>query len=354
MVVNNGLGDICARCYFVGGSIIGTNSDNLTITMPANTGTPRCINITGQAGFTTAGPGGTINITGGVGQSTTGGLGGNVCINGGNATVSNSAGGNIILTGGQHSGSGTPGFVRVASTNSSISTTTGALQVVGGVGIAGGLHIDGQICAGRDGYYQWATAGVWASGAALVARSISSVIGSSGWTIDMTATNILRIGSGSVSGVPSTRLSICSNGDVCVSNSLYANSLGIGTAASGTAGEIRATNNITAYYSSDCRLKTNITPISNAVCKVQQISGVLYDWTDDYIDKQGGEDGVFVRKRDVGLIAQEIEKILPEIVVDRADGYKAIKYERVVALLVEAIKELKADFDNLSTKVNKE
>jgi hypothetical protein len=145
-------------------------------------------------------------------------------------------------------------------------------------------------------------------------------------------------------------------------NGLYVNgdtgarvvSLGVGVDSSGTAGEIRACNNITAYYSSDCRLKTNITPIANAMCKVQQISGVLYDWTDDYINKHGGEDGVFIRKRDVGLIAQEIEKILPEIVVDREDGYKAIKYERVVALLVEAIKELKTDFDNLNNKVNKE
>jgi len=117
-------------------------------------------------------------------------------------------------------------------------------------------------------------------------------------------------------------------------------SLGVSTPASGTAGEIRATNNITAYYSSDARFKTNIEPIRDAVSKVQQISGVAYDWTDEYITQHGGEDGYFIRKRDIGLIAQEIEKILPEIVVDRADGSKAIKYERVSALLVEAIKEL--------------
>ncbi len=336
------------------GTICGTNSGNLTITMPASSGSPRCINIIGQAGYTTAGPGGTINITGGVGQSTTGGLGGNVCITAGNATVGDNQGGNIILTGGQSHGTGSPGYVRVISTNTALSTDTGALQVLGGVGITGHMVVGGQICGVRDGYYNWATNGVWASGAAVFAKSISSVISTNGWTIDMTATNVLRIGSGSVTGVPGTRMSICNNGDVCVTNSLYSNSLGVGTAASGTAGEIRATNNITAYYSSDCRLKTNITPISNAVCKVQQISGVLYDWTDDYIEKQGGEDGIFVRKRDVGLIAQEIEKILPEIVVDRQDGFKAIKYERVVALLVEAIKELKSDFDRLESKVGKE
>ena len=96
-------------------------------------------------------------------------------------------------------------------------------------------------------------------------------------------------------------------------------------------------------------------PIPGAIDKVSRITGVTYDWTDEYIKNHGGEDGYFIRKRDVGLIAQEIEKILPEIVVERADGYKAIKYERVVALLVEAIKELKLDLDtevvNLKKKI---
>lgn len=117
--------------------------------------------------------------------------------------------------------------------------------------------------------------------------------------------------------------------------------LGVGTAASGTTGEIRATNNITAYYSSDRNLKENITPIIGALDKVEALSGVYFDWTDDYIAKHGGEDGVFVRKHDVGLIAQDVEAVLPEIVVTREDGTKAIKYDRVVALLIEAIKELK-------------
>ena len=137
---------------------------------------------------------------------------------------------------------------------------------------------------------------------------------------------------------------------VCDANSQRIASLGVGVAASGTAGEIRACNNIIAYYSSDCRLKTNIQPIANAMCKVTQISGVLYDWTDDYIKEHGGEDGYFIRKRDVGLLAQEIEKILPEIVVDQSTGFKAIKYERVVALLVEALKEVNTRLEQLENQ----
>jgi len=117
-------------------------------------------------------------------------------------------------------------------------------------------------------------------------------------------------------------------------------SFGVGTAASGTTGEIRATNNITAYYSSDERLKENVKPIENAVDLLNQISGVRYEWTDDYINSKGGEDGVFVRKQDIGVIAQEIEKVLPEIVAENSEGYKAVRYERIVPLLIQAIKEL--------------
>lgn len=131
---------------------------------------------------------------------------------------------------------------------------------------------------------------------------------------------------------------------------LQINSLGVGTAASTTAGEIRATNNITAYFTSDIRLKENIQPISNALNKVQQIAGVEYDWTDEYIQSQGGEDGYFVRKHDVGVIAQEVEKVLPEVVAERESGFKAVKYERIIALLIEAVKELTIKVNNLENK----
>lgn len=120
-------------------------------------------------------------------------------------------------------------------------------------------------------------------------------------------------------------------------------SLGVGTAASGTTGEIRATNNVTAYYSSDARLKKNVVPLANALDMLDQIRGVRYDWTDEYIKNKGGEDGVFVRQHDVGVIAQEIEKVLPEIVAENSEGYKAVRYERIVPLLIEAIKELRAE-----------
>jgi len=129
-------------------------------------------------------------------------------------------------------------------------------------------------------------------------------------------------------------------------------SFGVGTAASGTTGEIRATNNITAYYSSDKRYKKNVINIQNPLEKLQQINGVEFDWTEEYMSLHGGEDGYFIREHDIGVIAQEIEAILPEIVATREDGYKAVKYDRIVALLIEAIKELKSQIDELKIKNN--
>ena len=124
------------------------------------------------------------------------------------------------------------------------------------------------------------------------------------------------------------------------------NSLGVGTVGSSVQGEIRATNNITAYYSSDRRLKENIEKLSNALDKLNKINGVSFDWNDEFISKRGGEDGYFVRKHDVGVIAQEVEEVLPEIVATREDGYKAVNYEKLVPLLIEAIKELSAKVDS--------
>jgi len=127
----------------------------------------------------------------------------------------------------------------------------------------------------------------------------------------------------------------------------YFKSLGVGTLASGTTGEIRATNEITAYYSSDARLKENVTPIEDPIKMLEQIRGVYFDWTDEHIERRGGEDGYFVRKHDIGVIAQEVEAILPEIVATREDGFKAVKYEKIVPLLIETIKAQQKQIDQI-------
>ena len=121
----------------------------------------------------------------------------------------------------------------------------------------------------------------------------------------------------------------------------------------GTTGEIRASSEITAYYSSDARLKENIKLIENPITILDQIRGVTFDWTDEHMARRGGEDGYFVRKHDIGVIAQEVQAVLPELVGTREDGYLAVKYEKMVALLIEAIKEQQKSIDMLKIELEK-
>lgn len=99
-----------------------------------------------------------------------------------------------------------------------------------------------------------------------------------------------------------------------------------------------ASNDIIAFSSSDRQLKDNITPIENALEKLKQIGGYTFDWN----DKQEVHSG-----HDVGVIAQEVELVLPEVVTTRDTGYKAVKYEKIVPLLIEAIKEQQRQIEEL-------
>ena len=95
------------------------------------------------------------------------------------------------------------------------------------------------------------------------------------------------------------------------------------------AGEIECRGNVKAYYASDIRLKSNIKKIDGALDKIDKISGYTFDM-----------DG----KREAGIIAQEIKEVLPEVVGEfEKDGemYLNVDYPKIIALLIEAIKELK-------------
>ena len=129
---------------------------------------------------------------------------------------------------------------------------------------------------------------------------------------------------------------------VATTSSVQFGSFGVGTAASGTAGEIRATNNITSYYSDD-RLKNKLGNIQNALESLKTLNGFYYK-ANDLAQSLGYTD-----RTEVGLSAQEVQKILPEIVVPAPidDKYLTIHYERIIPLLVEAIKELSAEVEKL-------
>jgi hypothetical protein len=113
---------------------------------------------------------------------------------------------------------------------------------------------------------------------------------------------------------------------------------------SATTGRIDAANDVVAYSSSDIRLKENITRIDNALNKVKSIGGYIFDWKSEHFEDHGFEG------TDVGVIAQEVEAILPEIVTTKFTGWKGVKYEKIVALLIEAIKELDEKVQRLENK----
>ena len=99
-----------------------------------------------------------------------------------------------------------------------------------------------------------------------------------------------------------------------------------------------------AYYSSDKRLKTNVVPLSNPLEKVNKIGGYEFDW----IVKEGIHEN---EGHDIGVIAQEVEAVLPEVVTTRNNGFKAVKYEKLVALLIECVKEQNKEIDSLKKHI---
>lgn len=119
-------------------------------------------------------------------------------------------------------------------------------------------------------------------------------------------------------------------------------SLGVGTAASGTAGEIRATGNITSGFSDD-RLKTNLGSIDHALEKVRSLSGFYYE-ANELAKILGAES-----TREVGVSAQQVQVVQPEVVAPApiGDAYLTVRYDRLVPLLIEAIKQLDTEVQSL-------
>ena len=95
---------------------------------------------------------------------------------------------------------------------------------------------------------------------------------------------------------------------------------------------VRASGDIIAFNSSDERLKDNVEPIKFPLDKLGKIGGYTFDWN----DKQQVYHG-----HDIGVLAQEIEEVIPEAVKDRGNGYKGVQYDKIIPLLIEGIKELK-------------
>jgi hypothetical protein len=228
--------------------------------------------------------------------------------------------------------------VEITNTTNSTSKDTGALILEGGVGLEKNLNVGGNVSvAGTFG-----------------------VIGNSTFTSALTANSGIALKGAlgiSESGGSGNRLNITSTSAGAVINQLD-NSAIIFQTDSGTermrcrntaagggvlvSGALDVTGDITAFYTSDQRLKDNIILIEDPLAKVLSISGNTYTW-----NEKSGKEG-----NDVGVIAQEVLKVLPEAVVTRDNGYLAVDYHKIVPLLVESIKELSHKVDDLQQKLN--
>lgn len=125
-----------------------------------------------------------------------------------------------------------------------------------------------------------------------------------------------------------------------------AGAIGVGVTPSATTGRIDAGNDIVAYSTSDSRLKENITPIANALDKVKSLTGVEFDWKEETKGVHGYEG------HDVGVIAQEVQAVLPEAIRTNDTGYLSVRYEKMIALLIEGMKEQQNQIDELKAKLD--
>jgi hypothetical protein len=230
-------------------------------------------------------------------------------------------------------------FVGNATVNTIVSQTNmklgGTLTANGSTGTAGYILTSS---GSANAYWSTAPSSVAGSNTQIQYNNSGSLAASAGLTFNNTTNSISVANSATISGA-----------------------LGVGTAPSATAGEIRATNNITAYYS-DGRLKNVLYVIPDALAKVNSLNGVVYKNND-----VAAEYGYTDQSEQVGVIAQEVEIILPQIVKpapfdigQHVSGhefsksgqfYKTVQYEKLVPLLIEAIKELTHKVEVLENEI---
>ena len=183
---------------------------------------------------------------------------------------------------------------------------------------------------------------------AIVVEGNEATIGLANGTVGAPSLNFTSDGNTGFYRSTTDTIAIAINGqskfNINSSRAYVAGALGVGTTTPTTTGLIRATNDVVAFYSSDERLKDNIKKIENPIDKLENINGVEFDW----IPMEGIHEN---EGHDVGVIAQEVEKVIPEIVETRDNGYKAVKYEKIVPLLIESIKELKDEIEKLKGRL---
>lgn len=216
------------------------------------------------------------------------------------------------------------GFSRSTARPSLTTLSIGNYEIRGVGSIGGNTQIDGA----DDGFLRLSAGG----GSSVSAQSSIDISGGSD-NPDMNNSLVFR-----TSGTE--RFRVNSSGNIGIGTTTPSVSLQV-------AGDIIA-NSIAG--SSDARFKSNINPIENSLQKVQQLRGVTFDWKTKEFPERAFNDN-----RAMGFIAQEVEKVLPEVVQTEktAEGYKSVQYDKVVALLVEAIKEQQKQIQVLQKEIKK-
>ena len=138
------------------------------------------------------------------------------------------------------------------------------------------------------------------------------------------------------------------SGEGLTLNSLHVNfrtgSSGARNGVIDSTGTLTVIGDVVAYGSpSDIRLKENIKPIKSALDKVSKLQGVTFDWKKS--------DSILDIKEDVGFIAQDVQKVLPELVRENEDGMLSMRHQGITPVLLEAIKELKAEIEELKKQI---
>ena len=209
------------------------------------------------------------------------------------------------------------GTVTISSTDTNYTLSPASATVLGGVKVGSGLDITG---------------GLMTTSVAVANKTIT------GSTINSTTIGATSRSSGkftTVEVMSTDNSSIKTNGALVVLG-------GVGIALSLNVGE-----DITAYASSDRRLKTNIMAIENPLEKLKKINGYSFDW----VETEGVHSNT---GRDIGVIAQEIESVLPEITTTRDNGYKAVRYEKLTAFLIACVKEQQEQIENQRSQLDEQ
>jgi hypothetical protein len=244
-------------------------------------------------------------------------IGGNVGIGTTNPTAKlNIVGGGVRI----HNG-----FPNNSTSRPALNTSTVGNYEIRGVGGGGGAT---QADGGDDGFLRLSAGGGNSAGAqssidltgySNVSDMLNNIVMRTAGTERLRIDNEGNVGIGI--SIPTVRLQV--NGDI-IANSIAG--------------------------SSDIRYKTNIRTVENALDKVKSLRGVYFNWNQKAFPAKE-----FTDKTEIGFIAQEVEKVLPEVITkDKTpEEYRSVKYDKVVALLVEAIKEQQKQIDSLKIEVSK-